>query len=214
LAFGSRRISIAGTFCLPFEFEQRCGSKGSSVHLTSVFDLSPLWACLALYAGTFVQEGVALTAGAVLIINGKVGAPWVALSLYLGVVTGDTCIYGLGALAKQSAWAKRLIAGVDLEKAKAWMNKHLFIAVATSHLVPWILFPTFVAFGWFGVPFRRFALTSAAFNALYIPTALLLLTLVGRAAWPYLGNSFWIVWILAAVALIALIALRWRRATN
>jgi len=181
------------------------------VDLTAL-NLPPFWLCLALFAGTFVQEGVALTAGAVAILSERVGAPWVALSLYLGVVSGDCSIYGLGTLAKRSARAKRLIASVDLDKAKSWMNKHLFIAVGTSHLVPWVLFPTFVAFGWFGVPFRRFALTSAGFNAVYIPLALLVLTLVGRAAWPILSQYAWGVAVVALVAVIALIALRWRRA--
>jgi membrane protein DedA with SNARE-associated domain len=179
--------------------------------LIDAIDWPAILACVALFAGTFVQEGVALAAGALLIIRDDLQAPWVGLSLFLGIVAGDCCIYGLGALARQSAWARRLIAPVDVEKAKDWIDERLFAAVATSHLVPWVLFPTFVAFGWFAVPFRRFALTSALFSAVYIPVALLVLTTVGAAARPYLNGTAWL-WIAAGAVLIALIAMRWRRA--
>jgi membrane protein DedA with SNARE-associated domain len=168
-------------------------------------------ACLALFGGTFVQEGVALGAGAVLIIGGDVYPIWIVLSLFLGVVSGDCGIYGLGALARQSGWAKRLIASADLKKGEALLSRHLAFAVATSHLVPWVLFPTFAAFGWFKVPFKRFALTSVLFSAVYIPTALLILTTLGTAAWPYLSHRVWILWPLAGTIITALAAPRWRR---
>ncbi len=179
-----------------------------------VFDATSVLACLALFGGTFVQEGVALGAGAILIIRGDVSPILTGLSLFTGFVCGDCCIYGLGALARQSTWAKGLIAGVDLKAAEAWLNKHLFITIAMSHLVPWLLFPTFVALGWSGVPFKRFAPMSAFFSALYIPAALLVLTAAGGAVWPYLSDKIWILWLVAGVIITALIVLRWRRASS
>lgn len=176
------------------------------------FDASPTFACLALFAGTFVQEATSLAAGAVLILGGDLPAALVALSLYLGIVTGDCSIYGLGALARKSAWARRMIAGVNFEGTKVWLEKRLPIAVATSHLVPFVLFPTFVTFGWFAVPFRRFALTSAIFNALYVPTVLIVLTTVGRAAWPYLKSNVWILWLVIGTIVTVSLLLQWRRA--
>jgi membrane protein DedA with SNARE-associated domain len=173
--------------------------------------LSPVLACLALFGTTFLQEGVALAAGAVVILRHDVHPAFVGLSLALGMVTGDCTIYWLGRGARRVAWAKRMIARVDLDKAKTWLGRHLFVAVATSHLMPWILFPTFVAFGWFEVPFRRFALTSALFAAIYVPLALLTLASLGEAAWPYLGNRLWVLWLTAAVVITALFVARWWR---
>jgi membrane protein DedA with SNARE-associated domain len=183
---------------------------GKAVISVLTVDMTPILACLSLFCGTFVQEGVALGAGAVLILRGDVFPVWVVLSLFFGVVSGDCLIYGLGALARQSNWAKRLIASVDLKRAEDWLRKHLFVAVATAHLVPWVLFPTFVALGWFKVPFRRVALTSVVFNAVYVPTALLVLTTVGKAVWPYLNDKVWVLWLIAAVAVTGLLALRLR----
>jgi membrane protein DedA with SNARE-associated domain len=174
--------------------------------------LSPVLECLMLFGGTFLQEGVALAGGAALILRGDVYPVFVGLSLFLGMVSGDCGIYWLGRLARQSTWAKRVIAKVDLEAAKSWLDKHLFVAVATSHLLPWILFPTFVAFGWFKLPFRRFALNSMLFAACYVPTALLVLTGVGAAAWPYLSTKLWLVGLVAAVIITTVFALRWWRA--
>lgn len=180
--------------------------------LDAAFDGSSTLACLALFGASFVQEGAALAAGALMVLGDSAPAPWVALSLYLGIVSGDCCVYGLGALARQSEWARRWIAGIDLERTKAWMEKRLPLAVATSHLVPWVLFPTFVTFGWFAVPFRRFAATSAVFNAVYIPAALLVLTTVGRAFWAFLNANIWSLWLVVGAAVATVTALRLRRA--
>jgi membrane protein DedA with SNARE-associated domain len=177
-------------------------------------DMTPILACLSLFCGTFVQEGAALGAGAVLILRGDVFPVWVALSLYFGVVSGDCLIYGLGAVARQSRWARHMIASVDLKSAEDWLRKHNFVAVATAHLIPWVLFPTFVAFGWFKVPFKRVALASVSFNAIYIPTALLVLTTVGKFAWPYLNDKVWVLWLIAAVVITGVLALRSRPASN
>jgi membrane protein DedA with SNARE-associated domain len=104
-----------------------------------------------------------------------------------------------------------MIAKVDLDKAKAWLDKHLLVAVATSHLMPWVLFPTFVAFGWFELPFRRFALTSALFATIYVPLALLILASVAEAAWPYLNSRLWVLWIAAGAVFTALFVAQWWR---
>jgi membrane protein DedA with SNARE-associated domain len=175
------------------------------------FHVSPLLECVALFGTTFLQEGVALAAGAGLILRGDVYPAFAGLSLFLGMVAGDCGIYGLGRLAHRSASARRMIATVNLEKAKGWLDKHLLVAVATSHLVPWVLFPTFVAFGWFGLPFRRFVATSALFAALYVPAALLVLTSVGKAASPLVGDKLWLVMAAAAGIVTALFAVRWLR---
>ena len=175
------------------------------------FHLSSLLECLALFGTTFLQEGVALAAGAGLILRGDVYPVFAGLSLFLGMVAGDCGIYGLGRLARRSASARRMIAAVDLEKAKGWLDKHLLVAVATSHLVPWVLFPTFVAFGWFGLSFRRFVATSALFAAVYVPIALLVLTGIGKAASPLLDDKLWIASVAAVAVVTALFAARWLR---
>ena len=174
----------------------------------------PLAACAGLFATTFVQEGVALAAGAALIVKGTVGAPWVAFSLFAGMVCGDCAVYGLGAFARQSRWARRAISSIDLKTGEAWLSEHLLVAVAACHLVPWLLLPTFAAFGWFKVPFKRFALTSVGFNAVYAPLALFVLTRFGGVAWPYLTEHAWILGGAAALVLTAAIAFRWRRVLN
>ena len=168
---------------------------------------------MALFATTFLQEGLALVGGALLIAHGQVSAIWIAASLIAGIVCGDCCIYGLGLLARQSAWARRLIGGVDLNKVDDWLARHMLVTVATCHIVPWLLFPTFVAYGWFKVSFKRFALTSLVFSAIYTPLALLVLTHAGTALLPYYRQQPWLPWLFATLLITALIAIRlhWRR---
>src|SRR5262245_15187814 len=102
--------------------------------------------CLGLFGGTFLHEGVALAVGAALIVNGHLSATLVGLMLFAGIVSGDCAIYGLGAMARRSAWAQRRIAHPRLNDRQLWQSKSALLAVPVCHLVPWLLFPTFVAF--------------------------------------------------------------------
>ena len=167
-------------------------------------------ACIALFWGTFVQEGLALASGALLIGNGDAPALWVGISLLAGMVCGDCCVYGLGAFARTRRWAQRLIADVNLPSARGWLANNILLTVGTCHIVPWLLFPTFVAYGWYKVPFERFAMTSIGFNAIYVPLALFALARLGIALPPYFVTRPWLAWLLLATIFTVLTALHLR----
>jgi membrane protein DedA with SNARE-associated domain len=177
-----------------------------------MMQFAPIAAALGLFAATFVQEGVALAGGAAIIINGTLSPPFVALSLFCGMVAGDCSIYGLGRLARGRAWARRWIEGIELSTAGTWLNKNLLLVVPAAHLVPTVLFPTLVTLGWFKVPFARFATASLAFNALYVPLALFLLTYAGRTAVLYMAENPWHILLTGAVLVTALLGFGFRRA--
>ena len=170
----------------------------------------PLAECAALFFATFLHEGVALASGALVIVNDGAPAIWVALSLFAVIVAGDCGIYGLGALARRSVWARGIIAGVDLKQTEHWLNRHMLAAVMTCRVVPGLLFPTFIAFGWFNISFRRFALTSIAVSAIYTPLALFLLTRFGAVVMPYFAHRHWLLWLLAGLILATMVVVRLR----
>lgn len=137
---------------------------------------------------------------------------WIAL--FVGVVAGDVLIFACGAAARKIPWLRRRIIGPQVERVGQWLDSHLFRIVAVCKVTPGILFPTYVAYGWFGTSFPRFLTATVVAGVVYTTGALALMTLVGQTLFHQLG--YW-VWIVAAVAILVLTSVaagrpnRWRR---
>jgi membrane protein DedA with SNARE-associated domain len=172
---------------------------------------SEFLACVALFLGTFVQEGIAIAAGAALIVEHGLSPTSVAAALITGMVSGDLAIYSLGALARHHRWARRLSGHQAVAETATWLHRNLIGMVMLSRVVPGILFPTFIACGWTRVSFPRFACLSVTSAALYAMLWLTALTKFGEVAIPTFGH--W-AWTGAAVATLALMTIVTRLATR
>jgi membrane protein DedA with SNARE-associated domain len=168
-------------------------------------------AYVSLFLGTFVQEGLAIAAGAALIVEQGLPPLLVATSLIVGMVTGDLVIYGLGVLARRHQWVRRLAGDMRIAEATEWLHCNLIGMVVLSRVVPGVLFPTFLAYGLSGLPFLRFAALSMISAGLYGALWLSVLVTFGQAAIPALGR--W-TWVGIAVAAILSITLATRLATR
>lgn len=127
---------------------------------------------------------------------------WAGFSVYAGVVIGDMLIYALGRLAQRNAWLRSRIIGPRIDNAKIWLNEHLMRSVAMCRLTPGLLFPTYVACGWFRLSFARFALASAVSAAIYTPIVLALVVLFGTEVLQRIGHWAWLVLVLLVIMLI------------
>lgn len=134
---------------------------------------------VSLYLGTFLHEGAAIAAGAACLLSDQSTALWTATVLIAGIVTCDLGVYGLGALARRSLWLQRLLGVSTRDDVQTWSGNHLLPIVAMCRVVPGLLFPTFLSYGWRGVPFRRFAMTTIAVNVIYVPLLLALFVQFG-----------------------------------
>lgn len=134
---------------------------------------------VSLFLGTFVHEGTAIATGAAFLVGAHASTVWTAAALAAGIITGDIGVYGLGALARQSKWLQRRF-GMDASRdVQPSFGTRLIPVVAMCRVVPGILFPTFLSYGWRGVPFRRFAVSTVAVTALYVPIVLTLFVQFG-----------------------------------
>jgi membrane protein DedA with SNARE-associated domain len=175
-----------------------------------------LLAYAGLFIGTFVQEGLAIAAGAALIVEHNLSPVWVAVSLISGMVLGDLLIFGLGAFARDYLWAQRLAGHRVVAETTAWLHRNVISMVALSRVVPGILFPTFIAYGWSGLPFARFALLSLISTSAYATLCLVALSEFGEAAIPHVGHWAWVgvaVTMLASIMLTTHLATRQLRAS-
>lgn len=128
--------------------------------------------CVAIFTSTFVlEEGAAVLASA-LILTDKLPLPLASIVLYAGVVSSDVGLYGLGRAASRFKWAARWVSDDKMRRAQAWVGKHQVPAIILSRLQPWLLPPTFIACGFFGLSFRRFLLSASLTAAVWIVVAL------------------------------------------
>jgi membrane protein DedA with SNARE-associated domain len=155
--------------------------------------VSLLWLkhCLVIFFLTFLHEDAAILAAAFSKVEHGLPVPYAYISVYLGIVSGDILIYGLGRLAQRNTWLKKKIIGPKVERIRLWLETHLVRILVLCRITPGLLFPTFVACGWFKIPFKRFAIVSIIAGAIYSSLALTIIILFGDLVLGRLGYWAW-----------------------
>jgi membrane protein DedA with SNARE-associated domain len=159
---------------------------------------------IVIFFLTFLHEDAAILAAGFAEVEHGLPLLYAYLPLYLGIVVGDVLIYGLGRLAQTNRWLRTRIIGPKVERLRLWLETHLVRVLVVCRLTPGLLFPTFVACGWFKIPFWRFATVSIIAGAVYSSIVLTIVILFGDLVLFHLGYWAW-----AALALVVIaIAIR------
>ena len=156
--------------------------------------------CVILFLLTFVQEDVAIVAAAFSKV--EYGLPFLLafLSVFTGIVTGDLLIYGLGWMARKSPWLRERIIGPRVDQMKIWLENNFKKVAAICRITPGLLFPTFIAFGWFRISAKRFITVSVITALLYSFVAMLLVLALGQTVFSKLGYWSWGLMLMLALA--------------
>mgnify|MGYP002632937176 CR=1 FL=1 len=158
---------------------------------------------VALYFGTFLHEDVAILAGSFLVVEMEFPRSLALTSLYLGIVSGDLALYGLGRIARRSAFLQRILIGRHVERLRAWLDQNLVLTIIACRLLPGTVFPVFVACGWFGLSLRRFLATTLISSFIYAAVLLSAVTALGEAVITHLGDVSWAI-IAGGLVIVAL----------
>ena len=148
---------------------------------------------LLLMLMTLIHEDVAVLAGAVLVLEKALSVGIAAACIWIGMMIGDVIIYALGRAAREHPWLRRRIIGPGVERAGQWLRRNLVRVVAVCRMSPGVLFPTYIACGWFGIPFGRFLAVTAGTATLYVALALPLTVLFGETFLHRFGYWAWAV---------------------
>ncbi len=154
---------------------------------------------IVIFFMTFLHEDAAILAAAFSKV--EQGMPWVYayISIYLGIISGDIIIYGLGHFAQKSAWLRSKVIGPKVENVNKWLETHLVRVLLLCRITPGLLFPTYVACGWFKIPFSRFAFITILSGVIYSTIVLTAIILFGDLVLIHLNYWAWI--LLVAVVL-------------
>jgi membrane protein DedA with SNARE-associated domain len=132
---------------------------------------NPLLTGLVIVAATAIIEDPTTILVGILSASGFIPVPLALVSLYIGIVVGDTALFGLGALARTRP---QLAAYVDHELVvplRTWLETRFILTVFSVRFIPGMRVPTYTASGFFKQPFAVFVTTAIA--ATFVWTTLL-----------------------------------------
>ena len=121
-----------------------------------------------LFAAPFVLEEAAILMGGALAADGELPEGAVLLILLAGVIVSDWLLYGIGAAAGSSARVRAFVGEENVARGGRLLRRGMLEAALLAHLVPWLLFPIFVACGFLRVGFARFAIVNAPIAVVYV----------------------------------------------
>jgi len=161
-----------------------------------------------LFLTPYLQEDIAITGAALLVASHRFSAGWAFPSLFLGMVTRDMLIYGLGAAARRYGVARRLLIRPRVQRLGAWLGTNRLWILFAARITPGMMYPTYLAFGWFGLSFRRYALGTTALSLIYLPTVFALAYMAGSKTLEYIGGASWLALLVPGGVIVALLIAR------
>lgn len=128
----------------------------------------PLLLAALLFLATFVLEEAAILVAAGLAAAGEMTAGLALVSVGTGMIVSDWCLYGLGALARRNRRIADWVSQDRLDQGRRLLHRSTLAAGVLARVIPWLLFPVFVASGFLQVGFRRFALINGVIVLIYV----------------------------------------------
>ncbi len=173
------------------ELRGECGLLKNLLQLFVVVGIQWSAQCVTLFLAPFLSENFAIVAAGLLIVEHGMPPILAGACLFAGIVFSDLFLYGLGFISRHNRWTRGLLIRRNVRRARHWLDAHFVPVVALCRIVPGVLYPAFVACGWFGIPLRRFALTTMASAAIYMPAMLFVVVTFGEAVIHRVGYWAW-----------------------
>lgn len=164
---------------------------------------NPAVLALLLFLAPFVLEEAAILTGAALAASGEMSMALALAAISTGMIVSDWTLYAIGALAGRSRRIRGWIDAATLSRGRQLLDRGAWPAGLLARLIPWLLFPIFVASGFLGVGFRRFALINGLIAAVYILVLFFGVFGLNLVLFDWLGNWAWAVVALLLVAVVA-----------
>jgi membrane protein DedA with SNARE-associated domain len=162
---------------------------------------------VALILTPFLHEDIAIATAALLVAQNRLSVELAFTSLFLGMVVRDLSIYGLGAAARRNALARRLLIRPRVQLLSEWLRGNMLRVIFVGRVMPGLMYPTYIASGWFGLPFKRYALMTTGLSILYLPLVFAFAYGLGRAALDLVGSWAWLI-VLVPIAMIMVLRAR------
>lgn len=135
---------------------------------------------IGLFIGPFVQEDTAVIGAASLSLSDN--NQWLPIfgAVLAGLIISDSWKYWLGWAAKHHAWAKKYGEKDRVQKLKHVVQNNAVKTLITVRFLPMARIPTYLATGFFGVPYIKYWCSIAVSGFLYVSMFFLAFNLLGE----------------------------------
>jgi membrane protein DedA with SNARE-associated domain len=166
----------------------------------------------AIVIGTFILEDATMVAVGVMAADRQIAVPLALASLATGIALGDFGLYGIGRLAARFPLVQRWVNTERLRPIRAWLNDKLYVTVVTTRFMPGMRLPTYLACGFFAVPFRRFAIPVMGATVVWCALLFTCAYWFGVYTLSWLGIWQWPIALGAVFVLMMVGRARWKQA--
>ena len=156
-----------------------------------------------LFITPFALEEAAILSSAALAAGGELNGLIAFLAVYSGIVVSDWALYAAGWGAGRSQRLRSWLGEDTISRGQRILDRGALGAAMAARLVPWLLFPIFVASGFLRVGFARFALVNAGVAFAYTAIAFLGLYVFNVALFDLFERWGWLAALLAGGFMLA-----------
>ena len=123
---------------------------------------------IGLFIGPFIQEDTAVIGAASLSLSDS--NPWLPIyaAVLAGLIASDSWKYFMGWAAKHHIWAKKYGEKERVQNLKEVVQNNAVKTLITVRFLPMARIPTYIATGFFGVPYYKYWLSIAFSGFLYV----------------------------------------------
>lgn len=156
---------------------------------------------LFIALGSMLLEDVSVVFAGVMAADRYI-SPLVAVpAVIFGVAVTDFLFYGIGSYARTHPWLQSFVEHERAAPFKNWIHDELLTTVLTARFLPGFRLPIFLACGFFGVPWKRFAPIVFISDVLWSVVLFTIAYLFGFFTFGWLGVFRWpIVLLVAGIA--------------
>lgn len=146
---------------------------------------------IAIIVGTLILEDLTTVLVGIFAAAGAVEIPIALIALYVGICLGDYCLYGIGMLARTHPRIYRFLQHERLLALRENLERNLLQTVITTRFIPGLRLPTYIACGFFRMPFREFARSVILATLVWTTGLFFTAYLLGYATEGWLGIWRW-----------------------
>ncbi len=156
---------------------------------------------------TFILEDPTTLGCALLVADGQMHYGTALIGLWLGIGIGDWGLYALGRAVGPRTLAWGLVSQHRLDRARAWFERNLVTAVFVSRFIPGLRLPANIGAGVLKTSAARYLPIAMTASLVWTFLALTVISKLGEAVLPLLGQLKWPV----GIALVLLLVFMQRR---
>jgi len=165
---------------------------------------------LGLFIGPFVQEDTAVIGAASLSL--ATNQPWlpIYIAVLAGLIASDSWKYWLGWAAQHHSWAKKFGERERVTKMKRAVLGNAVKTLISVRFLPLARIPTYLATGFFGVPYYKYWLSIAFSAVLFVSMIFLAFHMLGELVGEQIKRYLPFVAVGLVVTVLAVLFLRRR----